>query len=72
MDRWIKSQGATERPGVKCKMESTGVERSTEVYFLGELSFPTKEAAIRYALESLGGLTVKTTTTTTMIKKVRI
>ena len=72
MDRWIKTQGGSERPGRKCAIESTGVERSSEVYFLGELSFPTKEAAIRYALEELGGLTVKTTTMTTTITKVRI
>lgn len=71
-DRWVKSQGAASRPGRKMKVETSGATTSNSVYFLGELKFTSKEKAIRYAVEAMGGLTVHTVSTTKTIRKVEL
>lgn len=68
-DRWIKQQGVKQTPGRKPRSTSKEV---TEVYFLGDLKFRTKEAAVRYAVEAMGGLKVQIAETITTLKKVEL
>lgn len=69
-DRWIQAHGPMKKCGRKLKVSTTGVDNEVVTYYLGDLNFPTKESAVRYAVEMMGGLTMKSVTTKTIVKKV--
>ena len=69
-DRWLKKDKPNGQPGRKSA--TSGEPTSNSVYYLGGIRFASKEKAIRYAVEAMGGLTVHTVSTTKTIRKVEL